>query len=403
MSEATYGPDVAASRAGVGRPEIERLTKLGILDARDGYSDADVRRVHVVRALERAGLPIDAVGALVREGKLSLGFVDEAGFGVFAALADVTFAELSQRTGVPVEHLVTLREITGGTLAHPDDVVREDELEIVPLVKMQLDLGFRWSAVARALRVYADSMRRIAEGEAEWWRSEVQEPLLAGGTPANELAEHAGDISPALSRASDAAVMAIYHAQQMQVWTANIVSGFAAGLEQAGVHTRTETHPAMAFLDVTGFTQLTQERGDAAAADLVERLGRIVQPIAVRSGGRPVKWLGDGVMFHFPDPATSVPAALDMVSGLADASLPPAHVGIDTGPVIVQEGDYYGATVNLASRIGEYARPGEVLVSLAIADVAPSEGVAFEPVGSVALKGIGAPVELLAARRVPGA
>lgn len=152
----------------MGHSEIERLTELGILDGRDGYTDADVRRVHVVRALERAGLPIDAVGALVREGKLSLAFVDEAGFGVFAALADVTFAELSKRTGVPLEHLVTLREITGGTLAYPDDVVREDELQIVPLVKLQLELGFRWSAVARALRVYADSMRRIAEGEAEW-------------------------------------------------------------------------------------------------------------------------------------------------------------------------------------------------------------------------------------------
>jgi class 3 adenylate cyclase len=399
VAERTYDSDVAAERAGVSPAEIEHLTEIGILDAADGYTDAHVRRIHIVRALERAGLPVDAVGALIREGRFSLAFIDEAGFGVFAALGDATFADVAERTGIPVEHLVTLREITGGARANPSDRMREDELEIVPLVEFQLELGFRWSAVARALRVYADSLRRIAEGEAEWWRSEIQEPLLASGASAGTLAGQAGDVSPRLSRASDRAVMAIYHAQQMQVWSVNIVNGIAAGLEQAGVHTRAEVDPAMAFLDVTGYTQLTQERGDAAAADLVERMGRIVQPIAVSGGGRPVKWLGDGVMFHFPDPSTSVPAALDMIDGLVAADLPPAHVGIHAGPVIIQEGDYYGATVNLASRIGEYARPGEVLVSQAVAEASASDRLSFGPVGSVSLKGISAPVELFAASR----
>ena len=135
---------------------------------------------------------------------------------------------------------------------------------------------------------------------------------------------------------------------------------------------------------------------------LVERLARIVQPIAVQHGGRSVKWLGDGVMFHFPDPAPSVPAALDMLDGLSAAALPPAHVGIHSGPVIIQEGDYYGATVNLASRIGEYARPGEVLVSGAVADAAAGESVTFGPVGAVGLKGVTTPVDLFAARRADG-
>ena len=156
----------------------------------------------------------------------------------------------------------------------------------------------------------------------------------------------------------------------------------------------------MCFLDVTGYTQLTQaERGDAAAAALAERLSRIVQRISVLHGGRPVKWLGDGVMFHFPDPGSGVLAAIEMVESLADAGLPPAHVGLHAGPIIVQEGDFYGQTVNLASRIGEYARPGEVLVSGAVRERADPSVVDFQPVGEVGLKGVSGLVELYSATK----
>ena len=222
--------------------------------------------------------------------------------------------------------------------------------------------------------------------------------MLAKGGSANDIGQRAREISPRLSRASDGALAAIYHAQQMHVWSVNIVGGFALALEQAGIQPRQETHPAMCFLDLTGYTQLTQERGDAAAAQLAERLNRIVQRISVQHGGRPVKWLGDGVMFHFPEPPGGVMAAIEMVGALADAELPPAHVGLHAGPVVLQEGDFYGQTVNLASRIGEYARAGEVLVSQSVVDAAGESGATFEPIGDVALKGVAQPISLYAAQ-----
>ena len=123
----------------------------------------------------------------------------------------------------------------------------------------------------------------------------------------------------------------------------------------------------MCFLDITGFTRLT--RNAAMPLPPARRgLSRVVQRTSVEHGGRPVKWLGDGVMFFFPDPGPGVVAALEMVDGVAAAGLPPAHVGLHAGPVLLQQGDYYGQTVNVASRIGEYARPGEVLVSQAVVD-----------------------------------
>lgn len=156
----------------------------------------------------------------------------------------------------------------------------------------------------------------------------------------------------------------------------------------------------MCFLDISGYTRLTQERGDAAAAELAGRLGQIVQRTSIQHGGRPVKWLGDGVMLHFPNPGRAVVAALDMVQAVADAGLPPAHVGLHAGPVIFQEGDYYGSTVNLASRISDQAGPGQVLVSQTVIDAAADADATFTKVGDVELKGVAGAMPLFEASRL---
>jgi adenylate cyclase len=96
-----------------------------------------------------------------------------------------------------------------------------------------------------------------------------------------------------------------------------------------------------------------------------------------------------------------VVAALEMVSGVVDAGLPPAHVGLHVGPVIFQEGDYYGQTVNVASRIAEYARPGEVLVSQDVVDASAGAVASFTEIGPIELKGVAGAMNLHAAHR-PG-
>jgi adenylate cyclase len=116
-------------------------------------------------------------------------------------------------------------------------------------------------------------------------------------------------------------------------------------------------------------------------------------------GGVPVKWLGDGVMFHFREPAGAVLAALQMVEQLPAAGLPPAHVGVAAGPVVAQGGDYFGRTVNLAARIAVRAGAGQVLVSGSVVESASPEGVTFVELGQVQLEGIAHPVRLLEAHR----
>ena len=98
------------------------------------------------------------------------------------------------------------------------------------------------------------------------------------------------------------ALLAIYRGQQSHVFMANILGGFETMLARTGRRVKVEHPPAMCFLDITGYTRLTQERGDAAAADLASTLARLVERTSVQHGGRAVKWLGDGVMFLLQGP-----------------------------------------------------------------------------------------------------
>jgi adenylate cyclase len=290
-----------------------------------------------------------------------------------------------------------VREVSGSAQPTPQDRVRDNELAVVPFIEMQVAEGFRRSAIERLLRATGDSLRRIAASEADWWYSEVTGPRVEQGM----RPDFTGDVefTDRISELSERALLAIYHGQQAHAWTRNIVEGFEMAMIQAGLHSRLDRPPAMCFLDITGYTRLTQERGDMAAAELAGQLGRLVERTSVNYGGRPVKWLGDGVMFWFRDPGPGVIAALDMVAAVASAGLPPAHVGLHAGPVVFQEGDYYGQTVNVASRIADYARPGEVLVSQAVVEASPDTGASFTEIGPVELKGVTGPTLLHSAHR----
>jgi len=386
-----------AERAGVEPSYLVRLVDLGVVapEEPDRFSPGDVRRVLMARSLEGAGIPLDAVAAAMQRGDLSLAFLDAPAYERFAALAAETFRQVGDRTGVPLELLMVVREAIGMAQPSPDDRLREDEMAIVPFIEAQLSEGFRPAAIERLLRVQGDSTRRITEQEGAWWISEVIEPAMAAGKSPEVLTNV--DLANRIAPLSEQAVLAMYHAQQARAWTANIIEAFEALMEEAGIHSRLERLPAICFLDITGYTRLTQERGDDAAADLATTVARLVQRSSVRHGGKPIKWLGDGVMFYFGDPGPGVRAALEMVDGLAAAGLPPAHVGLHAGPVLFQEGDYFGQTVNLTSRIADYARPGEVLVSEAVADASKETGIAFGDVGLVELKGVSGTVHLLRA------
>jgi adenylate cyclase len=389
-------------RAGVDPDYIGRLVELGILEPGpgDAFSPGDIRRARWVRSLELAGVSLDGIAAAVQQGTLSFSFLDLAVFDRFTPLSDTTFRELSERTGVPLELLNVVREAIGFAEPRPEDRLREDELSVVRAIELQLSEGFRPVVIERWLRVCEDSLRRITETETDWYRTEVVQPLLESGMTEAEMLGAQGDLGSRIAQHTERATLGIYHGQQEHAWSAALVEYVEGALDKAGQLTRLRHPPAMVFLDLTGYTRLTEERGDQEAADLAARLASLVRGSAQEHGGQPVKWLGDGVMFYFPDPGQGVMAALEMVESVPTRALPPAHVGIHAGPVVFQEGDYFGRTVNLAARIADYARAGEVLVTQEVVDAAEGMPVRFTEIGAVELKGVSDTLRLHRARRM---
>jgi adenylate cyclase len=237
-------------------------------------------------------------------------------------------------------------------------------------------------------------MRRVAEADGNFYRTQIMDPMLQAGLNWSDVVKAASEANESMVPLLDPALLSVYHAQSEHTWMANIVEAVETTLELEGLHRSIARPPAMCFLDLTGYTLLTEQRGDEAAAAVAALVGTLVQRGSHARGGRPVKWLGDGVMVFFKEPSAVVSFALETRNEIEAADLLPAHVGITAGPVVFQDGDYFGRTVNLAARIAGHAKAGQVLVTDEVVQLTTDPRIAFTEVGSVSLKGVSQPVRL---------
>jgi class 3 adenylate cyclase len=158
---------------------------------------------------------------------------------------------------------------------------------------------------------------------------------------------------------------------------------------------------AAVFADLSGYTALTEASGDEAAADVAMAFAELVNEVATRHRGSVVKLLGDGVLLHFADPGDAVRASLDLVVETPAHGLPPTHIGVNAGPMLYDQGDYFGRTVNVAARIASHAEPGRVYVGESLVGAVPHEGFTLSRLGATELKGVAEPVMLYEARAAP--
>jgi adenylate cyclase len=391
-----------ADLAGVTEAEVDRLVGLGILVARGGpgwFLAVDAQKVRLATACEQAGLPMDGIASAIRAGRLSFAFLEASPYRRWAVRSARTYRQVSQETGIPLDTLGSALESMGFARMVPDEHIREDELEVVPLLQLGFSRGLFDRAWATRLgRAHAEGLRLVAAAWADLYHARFEGAVLASGGDQRTAMEGAAVRSVEFLPLVDPALLAIYRRQQELVWTEDLVEGIEHELEAAGELGRPQRVPAMSFVDLVGYTRLTEERGDRTAAELAESLAALVDRFSREHGGQPVKWLGDGVMVHFREPEGAVLSALRMVAQLPQAGLPPAHVGVAAGPVVVQGGDYFGRTVNLAARIAARAGAGQVLVSDSVAESAAPAGVTFMELGALRLKGIDRPVRVLEAR-----
>jgi adenylate cyclase len=392
-----------AELAGVTEVEVVRLVELGVLVPRDGtdpFRETDVQKVRLAVACEQAGLPMAGIGAAIGAGRLSFAFLEAAPFRRWAVRSTRTYRQVSQDTGIPLDTLVSVLEAMGFARVGPDEPMREDELDVVPLLRLGLSSGtFDLAWLTRLGRAHADGLRLLATAWTEAYQARFEGPALESGADQRTAMELAAQLGGDFLPLGDPALLGIYRRQQELSWIEHLVERIENELEAAGVLGRPERVPAMVFLDLVGYTHLTEQQGDATAAALAETLAVLVNRSSREHGGVPVKWLGDGVMVHHPEPAGAVLSALGLVAQLPEAGLPPAHVGVAAGPVVAQGGDYFGRTVNLAARIAAHASAGQVLVSGSVAESAPPQGVRFVEQGELPLKGFAHPVRLLEACR----
>ncbi len=394
-----------AIQAEVGVEDVRRLIELGALERRTGtggYGLPDVRRVELLGSWEAAGFPAEAVVDLVRAGELSLSWLD-APEATRAERLDLTCEQVCGQENVPYAFMRSVQAALGFAPADFNARAREGDRELARLAQMLLAAGAREAPILGLVRVYAASLRRVAKAEAELYEREIEQPLRRSGWTEQQLLDYWAPNGDRVMASLERALLDIYRRQREHVWIEHRIAHAEAAMEHADLHQKILRPPAICFVDLTGYTRITEERGDEVAAELATSLASLVEDISHRHGGRPIRWLGDGGMFHFKEPMAAVLSGLDMVESAPGIGLPPMHIGVHTGPVIFQDGDVYGKTVNLASRIASHAAAGQVLVTDETVDRSFDKGVRFEPLGPVSFKGISRPVALhRAVRHSPG-
>jgi adenylate cyclase len=265
---------------------------------------------------------------------------------------------------------------------------------MAPVLVAITGLGLAQGALAHVTWFWGENLHNLAQAEVGFFQTYVLGPLLRSGLAEQQIAGHrrpaGGDDAGARPTGAGMAASAPPRAEPLS--SASSSTSKPLWNAPGAIRRRPRDVPAIGFLDLSGFTALTELQGDEAAVGLTVELSELVRSTTAQHGGRPVKFLGDGVMCHFPRPQEAVLAALEMVEAAPSARLPAARVGLHAGPVICRDSDYFGRTVNIASRLAAYARPDQVLVTADLRAMTRPAGVRFERLGAVTLKGIASPL-----------
>ncbi len=389
--------DEVARRANVPIEFVRRLVALGALSEDLSIAvEQELGRVRLLFAWSQAGFPPETIMRLVDHKALSITFLDAPSVQGPGRL-DRPYEDIAAERGVPESLVERLHESIGFEPPNPQDRAGEDDVAMLAVLDLFRNVGVPDEAGVRLFAVYADAVRRLAKAEAELYEANIEERLRASGMNEREQIEFGIDFGNRVSAALEEALVLVYRRHRVHAWAEHSVNHVEAALGAEGIESHIPQPPAICFVDLTGYTRLTEERGDRFAADVAAQLASLVKEIARRRAGSSIRWLGDGGMFHFRDPSHAVEAGLDMVEQAPAIGLPPAHIGIHAGPVIFQDGDVYGRTVNLASRLASVAQAGQVVVSEEVARLA--EGFSFQDIGPVTLKGVAAPMRLFRAER----
>jgi adenylate cyclase len=399
--------DELARRSGAPIERIRSLVEFGILErGSDGtYPRRDVMRARVVAYLATIGIDAEDLGRALASGHLTLGYLESGGRR--HPRSTQTHAEASAEIGLPFETLERIYMAFGLPRPKADAPVRVEDRATLQSLQVLSAAGVGEADLLRMARVWGDGARRIAQYLPHYFHTAIEAGYRTGGLNDNEAYEAAiREVGMRFGRSGEDLLGWLFRRHLEGSMTAHQVDHVETALEDAGVRRRPQRAPeAAVFADLTGYTELTEEAGDEAAADVALAFAQLVSEVATEHRGSVVKLLGDGVLLHFVDPGDGIRASLVLAERAPARGLPPAHIGVNAGPILYDQGDYFGSTVNIASRIASEAPPGRVYVGESLVGIVPENGFRLRKLGDFDLKGLAEPLNLLEAvpeNRRPG-
>ena len=382
----------AARRAGVSTGTLKRWAEEKVLPVRKGrWTAAAAAQARVVARMRERGHSLDELKRAGREGRLAFGFAED----LFPEPEQqTTVEEVAEETGLEPELIERILVILGTPL-EGDRLLGPTDVSAMRHCARVLAAGFPLVAFLQLVRVYAQSLRRIADAEVRLFHLYVHEPLIRDGVPelemAEEMGELAGDLLPLASPMID-----YLHTRYLRFFLEQDVVGHMEselGTAASQVHHLPIT---LCFIDLTGFTRYTEEEGDLEALDVIENFVETVET-TMPPEATIVKTIGDEVMVVSPEPASLTEWAVELMGRFP--LRPQPRVGIHYAQAVYRDGDYFGSHVNLAHRVVSRAHAGEVMVTDRVIEaIRGRDGLAFDPIGEVNLKGFPAPTALFVVR-----
>jgi adenylate cyclase len=271
-------------------------------------------------------------------------------------------------------------------------VFSEDDIAAARSTELFIESGLEMDAIVEITRVLGESMARLAATST----AAFVEAFLQPGDSEQEIAVRFSLLAEQLTPALSPVLVAAYGAHLRE----SVGRGMIGREERESGRLPGAQEITVCFADLVGFTRLG---GDVELQELGSVAGRLASLAAdiTNPPVRLVKTIGDAAMFVSPEPGPIVEVALELVDAVHEAGLPSLRAGIASGPALLRSGDFYGHSVNLASRVTGVARPESVLCTQEVRDAA-ADAFEWSFAGRHRLKGVAEPAPLHRARR-PGA
>ena len=379
----------ASRRSGVSASTLKRWAADKIVPVRRGrWTAAAAAQARVVARMRERGHSLEDLRKAGREGRLSFGLAED----LFPRPAEqVTVDDVARETGLEPELIERILVILGTPLER-ERVLNPDDVEALRHCARVLAAGFPLVAFLQLVRVYVQSLRRIADAEVRLTHLYVHEPMIRDGVPELEMAEELGGLAADVLPLA-APLTEYLHTRYLRFFLEqDVVGHMESELGSSPATDLGQIPVALCFIDLTGFTRYTEEEGDFEALDVVEKFVETVEG-TLPPEATIVKTIGDEVMVVSPDAASLTEWAVGILVRFPQRPRP--RVGIHCGNAVYRDGDYFGSHVNLAHRVVSRAHAGELLATDAVvAAIEGRPGLDSEPIGQVSLKGFHKPTEL---------